>query len=130
MQNRHEERIRQTFSVPLKQRFTKIITVSLGSELVRVHVSMFWLGTSSQNIYNIIKVSNISFDTLMIRPIIYLHDLLISSNSINKIFIARDSVIFLLQHLGFMTNLKKFVLNPAQEREILGFVVNSQSMTL
>ena len=130
MQNRHEERIRQTFSVPLKQRFTKIITVSLGSELVRVHVSMFWLGTSSQNIYNIIKVSNISFDTFMIRPIIYLHDLLISSNSINKIFIARDSVIFLLQHLGFTTNLKKFVLNPAQERKILGFVVNSQSMTL
>ena len=66
----------------------------------------------------------------MIRPIIYLHDLLISSNSINKIFIERDSVIFLLQRLGFMTNLKKFVLNPVQEREILGFVVNSQSMTL
>ena len=63
MQNRPEGCIRQTFSVPLKQRFTKIITVSLGGELVRVHVSMFWLGASSENIYNTIKVCNISFDT-------------------------------------------------------------------
>ena len=35
----------------------------------------------------------------MIRDIIYLNDLLILGNSMNKIFLARDSVIFLLWSL-------------------------------
>ena len=45
------------------QRFTKIITVSLGRKLVRVPVPMLWFGTSSQNIHKIIKGPNFSFET-------------------------------------------------------------------
>ena len=44
------------------QRFTKISTISLGRELVRVPVPMLWFGTSSQNIHKIIKGSNLSFE--------------------------------------------------------------------
>ena len=51
----------------------------------------------------------------MIRVINYLDDLLILGNSMSEIFMAGDSVIFLLQHLGFIINLKKCVLDPAQE---------------
>ena len=51
----------------------------------------------------------------MISAIIYLDNLLILGNSMSKIFIATDSVIFLLQHLGFVVNLKKCMLDPAQE---------------
>ena len=61
----------------------------------------------------------------MIRVIIYLDDLLILGNSMSKIFMARDSVIFLLQHLDFVINLKKCFLDPAQEIELLGLIVNS-----
>ena len=39
-------------------------------------------------------------------------------------------MIFLLQHLGFVINLKKCVLNPAQEIEFLGLIANSQAITL
>ena len=66
----------------------------------------------------------------MIRFIIYLDDLLILGNSMSEVFMARDSMIFLLQHLGFLINLKKCVLDPAQEKEFLGLIVNSQIMTL
>ena len=45
------------------QRFTKIITVSLGRKLVRIPVPMLWFGTSSQNIHKIIKGPNLSFET-------------------------------------------------------------------
>ena len=48
----------------------------------------------------------------------------------SEIFMARDSVIFLLQHLGFVINLKKCVLGPSQEIEFLWLIVNSQTMTL
>ena len=43
---------------------------------------------------------------------------------------ARDSVIFLLQHLGFLINLKKYALDPAQEIELLKLIVTSKTMTL
>ena len=39
-------------------------------------------------------------------------------------------MIFLFQHLGFVINLKKLVLDPAQEIEFLALIVNSQTMTL
>ena len=45
------------------QRFTKFSTVSLARKLVRVPVPMLWFGTSSQNIHEIIKGSNLSFET-------------------------------------------------------------------
>ena len=48
----------------------------------------------------------------------------------SEIFMTKDFVIFLLQHLDFLINLKKCVLDPAQEIELLGLIVNSQTMTL
>ena len=45
----------------------------------------------------------------MMRIIIYLDGLLTLGNSMSEIFTARDSVIFLLQHLDFEINLKKCV---------------------
>ena len=48
----------------------------------------------------------------------------------SEIFMARDFGIILLQHLDFMINLKRYVLDPAQEMEFLGLIMNSQTMTL
>ena len=42
---------------------------------------------------------------------------------------ARNSVIFLLKHLGFVANLKKCVLDPVQDIEFFGLIVKSQTMT-
>ena len=67
---------------------------------------------------------------LMIRVIIFLDDLLIFGNTMEEILVARDSVIFLLQHLSFVINFKKCVLEPTQEIEFLGVIVNSKIMTL
>ena len=47
----------------------------------------------------------------------------------SEIFMARNSVIFLLKHLGFVTNLKKCVLDPVQDIEFFGLIVKSQTMT-
>ena len=66
---------------------------------------------------------------LMIRAIIFLDDLLIFRNTM-VLFLARDSVIFLLQHLGFVINFKKCVLESTLEIGFLGMTVNSTKMTL
>ena len=48
---------------------------------------------------------------LMIRVIMFMDDLLIFGNTLVKILIARDFVIFLLQQLGFVINFKKWIFN-------------------
>ena len=67
---------------------------------------------------------------LMIRAVLFLDDLLIFRNTMEEILVVRDSVIFLLQHLGFVTNFKKCVLELTQKIEFLGIIVNSKTMTL
>ena len=47
-----------------------------------------------------------------------------------EILVARDSIIFLLQQRGFGINFKKFALEPTQEIEFLGMIVNSKTKTL
>ena len=43
---------------------------------------------------------------------------------------SRDITIFLLQHLRFILNKEKSILNPVQEIEFLGLTVNSVKMAL
>ena len=43
---------------------------------------------------------------------------------------SRDTVIFLLQHLGFVINQKKSLLQAVQEIEFLGLNINSLNMTV
>ena len=50
--------------------------------------------------------------------------------SIDNLLVARDTVIFLLQHLGFEINLRNSVMEPVQTIEYLGLVINSIQMTL
>ena len=61
--------------------------------------------------------------------IIYLHDMLIC-HSLEEIFMSRDTVIFLLQNLGFIINWKKSVLTPVQEIEFFGLTMNSVTLKL
>ena len=51
----------------------------------------------------------------MIQAVIFLDDLLILGDTMEKILVARGSLILLLQHLGFMINFKKCVSKPTQE---------------
>ena len=50
--------------------------------------------------------------------------------SIENLLVARNTVIFLLQHLGFEINFKKSVMEPVQKIEYLGLVINWIRMTL
>ena len=47
-----------------------------------------------------------------------------------EILMARDSVIFLLQHLRIIINFKNFILEPIQDIEFLVMVINSKTMAL
>ena len=57
--------------------------------------------------------------------IIYLSDILIMATSLEEILMSRDTVIFLLQHLGFLINLQKSKLEPNTKLEFWVVEINS-----
>ena len=67
---------------------------------------------------------------LNVGIIIYLDDMLLMCQSEEKMHIARDTLLFLLQHLGFVINQTKSQLAPVQKIEFLGMEINSLDMTL
>ena len=62
--------------------------------------------------------------------IVNLDDMLLIGHTIEEKLIARDTVVFCLQQLGFVLNLQKSVLTPIQRIQFLGAAVDSLIMTL
>ena len=75
------------------------------------------------------KVPNSLPRRLNIRLIIYLDDMLIMARSVQDLIFHRDTVIYLLQNLGFVLNLKS-VLEPSKKIEFLGMVLDSIKMEI
>ena len=67
---------------------------------------------------------------LSVRTIIYLDDILLMESSLEDLLMARDTLIFILRHLGFLINIKKSYLEPTSTLEFLRVVVDSGEMTL
>ena len=67
---------------------------------------------------------------IQIRIIIYLDDMLLMSQTVNSLVIPRNTLIFLLQSLGFVINLQRSILVPLQKIEFLGLEIDSVRMTL
>ena len=67
---------------------------------------------------------------LMARLIIFFDDILIMGASIEELIVAQDSLIYVLQGLGFLINTKTLVLEPCQTLELLGMEINLKEMIL
>ena len=56
--------------------------------------------------------------------------MLLMASSLEDLLMARDTQIFILQHLGFLINIKKSYLEPKLTLEFIGVIVDSEEMTL
>ena len=65
-----------------------------------------------------------------VRIIIYFDDMLLMASSLDDLLMAADTLIFILQHLGFLINITKSYLEPTSTLEFLGGIVDSGEMTL
>ena len=122
MQNRSEERL---FYSTSSQNMSSFNEIFMGRASLRIPVSMFW----SEIFTKLLKFPISLLRRLNIRILIYLDDMLMSQ-SIVELLVAIDTVIFLLQHLGFVINFKKSVMETVQTIECLSLVINSIRMTL
>ena len=60
----------------------------------------------------------------------YLDDVLLVVPSLEDLLVARYTLIFILQHLGFLVNIKKSYLKPTLTLEFLGKIVDFGETTL
>ena len=65
-----------------------------------------------------------------IRLVIYMDDMLIMARSIQLLREHIYQILYLLENLGFIINNKKSLLSPTQVIELLGMIVNSQTMEI
>ena len=89
----------------------------------------FGLESVPRNFTKLLKVPIALLRHVNIRIIIYLDDMLLNGRTLPEILVARDTLIFLLQHLGFMINFKKLLLRPVKQIEFLGLVIDTKKMT-
>jgi len=113
------------FSVSLDQE-----SRSWQGNLFEFNCLCFGLGPAPRVFTKLLKIPMAVLRRLNIKVIIYLDDLLILGCSREETIQARDTEIFLLQHLGFFINLKKSAMTPTQEIVFLGLKVNSVTMIL
>ena len=116
--------------VPLKPASRKFVRFLWSGKLYKFLCLCFGLGPAPRIFTKLLKIPVSVLRRLNILIIIYLDDMLLIGHTIEETLMARDTVIFLLQQLGFVLNLKKSVLTLTQRIEFLGVTVDSLIMTL
>ena len=93
-------------------------------------VLAFGIGPGPRIFTKLMKVPLTVLRRLLLIIIAYLDDLLLIGRTLEEALMARDSVLFLLQVLGFTINWEKSVLQPTQVMEFLGMKIDSQKMEI
>ena len=118
------------FSVPLHSSSKKFVKFQWSGSLYEFNCLCFGLSSAPRIFTKLLKTPISLLRRMNIRIIIYLDDMLIIGSCIKELMQSRDTVIYLLQHLGFVVNWEKSLLCPVQEIEFLGLLISSKNMTL
>ena len=118
------------FTVPLCLEHQKFVRFRWEGILYEFSCLPFGLSIAPRVFTKITKPVVALLRQLGIRLIIYLDDLLIMTQSKEMLNYHFSTTFHLLDNLGFMINYLKSVLIPATTMEFLGFLIDSQAMTL
>ena len=72
---------------------------------------------------DLLKIPIALLRRINVRIIIFLDDMLVMAQTLKEISQAKETLIFLLQNLGFVINFKKSQLGPVKEIECFGLVI-------
>ena len=108
----------------------KFVRVTSSESLYQFLCLCFGFGSAPRLFSILLKIPITLLRRLNIRLVIYLDDILPMGRTLEEILMSRDALIFLLQHLGFVINLKKSVLKPFQQIDLLGLKLDTHTMTL
>lgn len=118
------------FSIPIHPNSQKFLHFEWEGSLYQFVSICFCLSPALLIFTKLLKVPITLLRKLKIGLIIYLDDILLMASSKADLKITRDTFIFLLQHLGFVINVKKSVLTPAKKIEFLGIIIDLVKMEM
>ena len=118
------------FGIPLNKSSRKYIRFQWERNLYEFLCLCFGLGSAPMIFTKLLKVLIALLSRINVRIIIFLDDMLLMAQTLKGSLQAKETLIFLLQNLGFVINIKKSQLTPVKEIEFLGLVINSVNMTL
>ena len=117
------------FSVPLHQSSRNYVRFSWSGNLYEFLCLCFGLEPAPKIFTKMLRIPVSVLRRINIW-IVILNDMLIMGQAMEDILMSIDTVIFLLQHLGFALNLEKSILNSVLKIEFLGVTINSLKMCL
>jgi len=118
------------FVVPIAPESKKFLRFLWGQSLFEFQCLCFGLGPAPLVFTKLMKVPVGLLRRLNIRLIIFLDDILIIGTTQKEVLQHKETVVYLLQSLGFVINTRKSVVVPTQQIEFLGMMINSKEMTV
>ena len=118
------------FTVALHKLSRKYVRVPWRGNLYEFLCLCFGLGPAPRIFTKLMKIPIALMRRLNVRLIIYLDDMLLMGSSLEEIMMARDTLIFILLHLGFVINFQKSILTPCHQIQFLGVEIDSITMTI
>ena len=118
------------FSIPLHPEKQKHVRFQWKANLYQFLYLCFGLGPAPRIFTKRLKIPISVLRRINIRVIIYFDVILIMGRSLDEIVMIPDTVIFLLQHLGFVINLQKSKLERNTKLEFFGVDISSVDMTM
>ena len=118
------------FTVPLHESMRKYVRFMWKGTTFEFLCLCFGLSPGPRTFTKIMKVPTSLRRRLNIRLIIFLDDMLVLGKSYQETLSHLHTIIYLMQHLGFIINQKKSIFTPSQEIEFLGLIINSRDLTL
>ena len=91
---------------------------------------VFSLGPAPKVFHKLLKITNALLSQINICLILYLDDMLLMGRILQEIMTSRDTLIFLLQNLGFVISLKMSIFHPVKQLEFLRLQINTEEMAL
>ena len=94
------------FTIPLNKNSQKFVRFQWSGNLYEFHCLCSGLGPAPRIFTKLLKVPIALLRRVSIWIIIYLDDMLLMGRTLPEILMARNILILLLQHFGFVINLK------------------------
>ena len=118
------------FGIPPDKSSRKYIRFQWEGNLYEFLYLYFGLGPATLIFTKLLKILIALLRRIDVRIIIFLDDMLVMTQTLKGILQAKETLVFLLQNLGFVINFKKSQLTPVKEIEFLGLLIKATIMKL
>ena len=118
-------------TVPVAEEFHPLLAFQNGQgKLLQFQTLPFVLSTAPFTFMKLTKPAIRFLRQVGVRIVVYLDDMLLTAQSEYQLLQDLATAMWLLVALGFIINLPKSVLMPSTQLEYLGFLINTQTMTI